>query len=142
MAVTKTILKSTNQETIVKIAGTAGSATIDLQTDCLDVHQALDGATQTVNIAGLQWTGLAASVITIARNSVNINTINAGDSGTLYLADGNGYVDATENTSDVVVSISGAEAQCYIRLRKVGGYATKIETAQFGSYDNPAVVGS
>lgn len=142
MAVTKTILKNTNQETIIKIAGTAGSATIDLQTDCLDPNQALDGGTQTVNLTGLQWTGLTGATITISRNSVNVNTINAADAGMLYLADGNGYVDTTENTSDVVVSIAGAEAQCYIRLRKVGGYATKIETAQFGSYDNPTVVGS
>lgn len=142
MAVTKTILKNTNQETIIKIAGTAGSATIDLQTDCLDPNQALDGDTQTVNIAGIQWTGLTGATVTIARNSVNVSTINAADAGTLYLAEGYGYVDTTENTSDLVVSIAGAEAQCYIKLRKVSGYATKIETAQFGSYDNPAVVGS
>ena len=42
MAVTKTILKNTNLETVIKIAGTAGSATIDLQTDCVAGTQALD----------------------------------------------------------------------------------------------------
>lgn len=45
MAVTKTILKNTNQETIVKIAGTSGSATIDLQTDLVAATQVSAGVT-------------------------------------------------------------------------------------------------
>ena len=56
--------------------------------------------------------------------------------------EGQGFRDNTENSSDIVVAISGAEAHIYLTLRKVSGYATKVETAQFGSYDNPAVVGS
>jgi len=78
MPVTKTILKNTNNETIVKVAGTAAAATIDLQTDCLATTQALSGATQTVNIAGVQWVGLPNSTITITRNSVNILTLPGG----------------------------------------------------------------
>jgi len=140
MAVTKTILKNTNQETIIKVAGTAAAATINLQTDCLASTQSLSGATQTANIVGVQWIGLSNSVITITRNSVNVNTINAEDGGSLFLAEG--YVDPTENTSNVVVTISGAEAQCYIKLRKVGGYASKVETAVYGAYDDESAVGS
>jgi hypothetical protein len=142
MAVTKTILKNTNQETIVKIAGTAASATIDLQTDCLAATQALDGATQTVNIAGFQFTGLASSTITIARNSANVTTVSAEGHDSIEFIAGNGYAETTNNTHDIVVTIGGAEAQLYLTLRKVGGYATKVEPATYGSYDDETRVGA
>ena len=142
MAVVKTILKNTAQEAVVKIAGTAAAATIDLQTDILTASQALDGATQTVNIVGVQWVGLPSATITIARNSVNILTLPGGGADYMEFAAGNGFVDTIENTSDIVVTIGGAEAQCYLILRKVSGYASKIETAQFGAHDDESVVGS
>ena len=142
MPVTKTILKNTNQETIVKIAGTAASATIDLQTDCLAAAQALDGATQTVNIAGFQFTGLASSTITIARNGTNITTLSAEGHDSIEFTAGNGFADTIDNTSDIVVTIAGAEAQLYLTLRKIGGYATKVEPATYGSYDDETRVGA
>ena len=141
MAVTKTILKNTNNETIIKIAGTAGSATIDLQTDCVAATQTTSGATQTVNITAVTWTGLAGSTITVARNSVNVLSL-AGEAAAELQFNEQGFVDTIENTSDLVVTIAGAEAQCYLILRKVSGYATKVETAVFGAYDNETVVGS
>jgi hypothetical protein len=142
MAVVKTILKNTAQEAVVKIAGTAAAATIDLQTDILNASQALDGATQTVNIVGVQWVGLPSATITISRNSVNILTLPGGGADYMEFAAGNGFVDTIQNTSDIVVTIAEAEAQCYLILRKVGGYAPKIETAQFGAHDDESVVGS
>ena len=75
MAVTKTILKNTNNETIVKIAGTAASSTITLNSDCLASTQALSGGTQTVNIVGFQFTGMPSSTITITRNTTSNTTI-------------------------------------------------------------------
>ena len=142
MAVTKTILKNTNNETIIKIAGTADGATIDLQTDCLASTQELSGGTQTVNIAGVQWVALADASITITRNSTNILTLPGGGADSIDFAAGQGFVDTINNTSDIIVTIAGAEAQCYLVLRKVGGYATKVETAVFGAYDNQSVAGS
>ena len=141
MAVTKTIIKNTNLETVIKIAGTAGSATIDLQTDCVASTQATSGGTQTVNIVGFQFMGLSGSTVTVARNSVNVFTV-PGDQPDYIDFEGRGYVDNVENSSDIVVTIAGAEAQCYLTLRKVSGYATKVETATFGIYDNQSVVGS
>jgi phage tail sheath gpL-like len=141
MAVTKTIIKNTNQETIVKVGGTAGSATISLATDCLASTQALDGATQTVDIVTAQTNGLLTSAITIVRNSVAIMAFAPENSGTFNF-EGNGLRDAVQNTKDIVVTVSGAEAHIYLTLRKIGGYATKVETAQFGSYDDNTVVGS
>lgn len=142
MPVSKTILKNTNNETIVKIAGTAASATIDLQTDCLASTQSLDGATQTVNIVGFQFTGMPSSTITIARNSTNITTVSAEGHDDVEFAAGMGFSDTIENTSDIVVTIAGAEAQLYLTLRKIGGYATKVETAVYGAYDDETRVGA
>ena len=39
MAVTKTVLKKTHQEAVVKVAGTAAAATIDLGVDLLPAGQ-------------------------------------------------------------------------------------------------------
>lgn len=142
MPVTKTILKNTNNETIVKIAGTAASSTIDLQTDCLASTQALDGATQTVNIAGCQWVGLDGASITIARNGANILTLPGAGADSIEFAAGQGFVDSVNNTHDLVVTIAGAEAQLYLTLRKVGGYATKVEEAVYGAYDDRSRVGA
>ena len=142
MAVRKTILKNTNQETIIKIAGTAAAATIDLDVDLLASTQAVSGGTQTVNIVGAKWHGLSGSTITVTRNSVNILTLPGDAPHDIDMAAGSGFVDSEENTSDIVVTIAGAEAQCYLILRKVGGYATKVETAVYGAYDDQTAVGS
>lgn len=53
----------------------------------------------------------------------------------------------TQNTSDISVNILTAAAaavqgEVWIRLRKIDGYVSKIETAQFGTYDNTLVQGS
>jgi hypothetical protein len=142
MAVTKTVLKNTNQESVVKVAGTAAAATIDISADLLASTQALDGATQTVNIIGLVWTGATDGIITITRNSVVITTLQANAAGMLFF-DGQSMIpDTIQNTSDIVVTISGAQAECWIRLRKVGGFASKVETAVFGAYDDQTAVGS
>jgi len=141
MAVTKTIIKNTNQETIVKVGGTAGSATIALATDCLATTQALDGATQSVDIVTAQVNGLLSSSITIVRNAIPVMAFAPENSG-VFNFEGNGFRDSVENTKDIVVTVSGAEAHVYLTLRKVGGYATKVETANFGAKDNEAVVGS
>ena len=136
-----TVLKNTNQEAIVKISE-VGSETIDLQTTILAATQALDGATQTVNIAGIEYTGLAGSTITIVRNGVNVVTIAAEGHDYVSYAAGAGFVETTQNTSDIAVTIAGANAQCYLTLRKAGGYATKVEYATYGAYDDETRVGA
>lgn len=141
MAVTKTILKNTNLETVVKISGTAASATISLATDCLASTQALSGATQTVDIITSQVTGLLNSSITVVRNSLPVLAFAPENNG-LFNFEGNGYRDTVGNTSDIVVTIAGAEAHIYLTLRKVGGYATKVEEATYGAYEDVTRVGA
>jgi hypothetical protein len=142
MAVVKTILKNTNQEAVVKVAGTAAAATIDLSVDLLATTQALDGATQTVNITGLVWTGASGGVITITRNSVVITTLQAAPYGAVDFTGQMMIPDTIGNTQDIVVTISGAQAECWVRLRKVSGYATKVETPEYGAYDDETRVGA
>lgn len=142
MAVVKNILKNTNNETVVKIAGTAGSATIDLSTDLVATSQTVSGPTQLVAIYAVQWAGLNDSTITISRGSVNILTLNGGNSGSLDFGNGCGFIDNLQANDDIVVTIAGAEAQCYLTLHKRGGYATKVETPVYGAYDDETQVGS
>ena len=78
MATAKTVLKKTDLEAIVKVAGTGAAETIDLAADLLPSSQALTvSGTPTVNIVGVQWTGASGGVITITRNSVVVMTLQA-----------------------------------------------------------------
>lgn len=142
MPVTKTVMKNTHQEAVIKIAGTAASATIDLSADIVAAGQALDGLTQTVNIVGVMWSGVTNGQIQVVRNAVVVKTMTT-DTADYHDYSGQDMIpESTENTSDIVVTISGAQAECWIKLRKIGGYKTTIEPEQFGPYDNPAVAGS
>ena len=135
----KNVLKNTNGEAVVKITG-IGAETIDLQTDILAATQALDGETQTVNIVGIQFTGLATSTITIVRGGTTVTSLSS--EGHDYIEFGAGYSETVGNTADIAVTIGTANAQCYLTLRKVSGYATKVETATYGAYDDPTRIGA
>jgi hypothetical protein len=142
MAVVKTVLKKTHQEAVVKVAGTAAASTISLANDLLPSAQALtSGGTPTVNIIGAHWTGAPSSTITVVRGGVTVLSIPA-DQPTNFDFEGLGFVDTVGNTSDIVVTIAGGEAAVYLQLRKTDGYSSKVETAQFGIYDDVTAVGS
>lgn len=142
MAVVKTVLKNVNQEAVIKVAGTAGSATIDLQTDLVATTQELDGDTQTVNIIGVVWTGDTNGVAQITRNSAVITTLQANAAGALEFGGQAMIPETIENTKDITVTISGAQTECWIRVRKVSGYKTKVEYATYGAYDDETRVGA
>lgn len=142
MAVAKTIIKKTHQEAVVKVAGTAAAATIDLSDDLVASGQLVDGATQKVSITGLTWTGGADGLITITRNNVVITTLQANAAGMLYFDGQSMPPDTVSDTYDIVVTISGAQCECWLKLRKLSGYKTTIEPEQFGHYDDPTQAGS
>lgn len=135
----KTILKKTPQKVAVKIHGSGVTETITLATDLLHASEVVDG-TPTVNVVGIHWTGAADGVATITRNDVRIATLLGATGGELLFADAE-FVDSVENTSNIAVATTN-QMEVWLLLRKQSGYTSKIETAQFGSYDNPAVVGS
>lgn len=135
-----TILRKTPQKVAVKVAGGAGADTIALATDLLHPTEVVSG-TPTVNILGLHWTGAANGVATITRDNTIIATLTGATAGELLFSDSE-FTDNVNNTSNIVVTISGGQMEVWMLLRKQSGYTSKIETAQFGSYDNPNVVGS
>lgn len=136
----KTILRKTPHKVAVKVTGATGAETITLATDLLHGTEVVDG-TPAVNILGLHWTGAATGVATITRNSEVITTLTGSTAGELLFHDSE-FVDNVNNTSDIVVTITGGQMEVWMLLRKADGYTSKIETAQFGSYDNESVVGS
>lgn len=137
----KRVLKQTETLAVVKISGTGSSDTITLNTDLLSSTMVVDG-TPRVNIAYVQWnvSSAASDTITITRGGTPVLNLyqNAGE---LDLSGNGGYSDDTGNDQPLVVTITGT-GNLYLTLRKVSGYKSKIETAQFGSYDNTTVVGS
>jgi hypothetical protein len=140
MAVTQTIIKRTQQEAIVKVGGTGGSSTIALD-DLVSHNQIVEGTDQRVDIVGATVTGLLSSAITITRNGVATLAF-AGENSAIFDFEGQGFRDFTNNDKDIVVTIAGAEAHIYLTLRKVSGYTSTVETAKYGSYDDPAAVGA
>lgn len=143
MAVTKTVIKKTHQEAVVKVAGTAAAATISLATDLVAAGQIADTeASQNVSIVGVTWTGATNGIVEIKRNDVVIMTLQANAAGMLYF-DGQSMIPETvESLSNIVVTISGAQAECWLKLRKVSGYKTTVEPEQYGPYDDPTIVGA
>ena len=123
MAVTKTILKLTNTEAIVKVTGLAGdTTTISLATDLLLASEALVGSTQKVNIASVVCYGIPGGYVTLARDGVTI--INLANDGLQMVAlQGDPFTpDTINNTNDIVVTVSTSSSQVYIYLKKASGY--------------------
>jgi len=136
------IIRQTHQEAVVKVYGTTGvSETIDIST-LLATGQELDGATQHVTIVGVQWTGAATGVATITRDSVTVMTLQAAPSGMLLFDGQTMPPENTKSDKDIVVAITGAQTEVWLKLRKVSGYKTRIEDATYGAYDDPTRVGA
>jgi len=140
MAVIKTILKKAKHEVVVKFqndSGTNQTSTFDLDVDALLSTEVIEGTVK-VNIIEIHWAGLASSHFHLERNSVKIFAAQGSDADQFIFS---GFVDGVENTSDIVASLTG-EIYVYVVLRKNSGFESKIETAQFGSYDDNTARGS
>lgn len=143
MAISKTTIKNTNQETVVKVVGGAGeSTTVELDTDIVASTQVVDGATQTAYITGLVWTGGTNGIITITRGGATIAVLQANAAGALDFSGQGMSAEVTNSTSDIGVAIATADCQLWMRLKKVGGYASKVEYEQYGSYEDETRVGA
>lgn len=139
----KHLLKVSSGDCAVKISGPGGtSETIDLSVDLLAPYEELTpDYDQVVDITGLTWTGDVSAVIQIKRNDVIIATLQS-QTTSQYDFKGQGMVpDNVENTSDLVVTITNAQAEVWIRLQKKSGYSSKVEQVLFGQYDDPTKIG-
>jgi hypothetical protein len=88
----------------------------------------------------MHWCGAPDAFATITRNSVKVAILQANATGQLLFYDTD-FTDSIENESNIAVTSSG-EMQVWIVLRKVSGYSSKIETAEFSVYDDTNAVGS
>ena len=143
MAATRTtIIRNTNLETIIKYEGssTDTAATIDISTLAAST-QARNSDTPTVNIVKFIASGLLSSGVQIVRNGVNIISAAPENVPVLDLTQ-NGISDNVQNTSNIVITTTGAASTGYLVLRKVAGWSTKVETATYGAYDDETRVGA
>ena len=137
----KTIMKLTETLAIVKISG-AGTETISLSDPqasggLLSPTQTVSG-TPKVGIGFINWT--AGGDVTITRNSVEIYKLYQ-NTGEFDLSGNGGMLDTIQGTSNIAVTIVTGGV-VFLTLRKIEGYASKIEPEKFGSYDNTGAVGS
>lgn len=120
MAISKTIIKLTHVEAVVKVindAASPASATISLATDLLKSNEELTGETPVVNL-GTVDVGIAnGGEATITRGGVLISNMFENTLG--YLMEFG--ADPTNNTSDVVVNFTN-KGTMFIRLFKIKGY--------------------
>ena len=141
MAVLFTTIKNTNQEVIVHfdtVAAENGTLTL-ASLGC--ATQARNSDAPTVNIVKFITTGELGSGIRITRNGKNIIACSPENAPFLDL-NSNGFSDTTNNTYDIVVNNDVAKPVTgYLVLRKIAGWQTTVETAWYGSYDDPTVVG-
>lgn len=141
MAVTFTTIKNTNLETIIKFQGVAlDTGTITLA-NLGAATQARNADAPLVNIVKFIATGLLTSGVTVTRNTTLVLAAAAENAPVLDL-NANGISDSVANDKDIVVSIAGAAATGYIVLRKLAGWSTKVETEQYGAYDDVTRVGA
>jgi len=141
-AIRTTIIKNTNQETIIKFEGssTDTAATIDISTLAAST-QTRNSDTPTVNIVKFMALGLLTSGVTITRNSVVVMAAAPENAPVLDLTQ-NGISDSIQNTSNIVITTTGAASTGYLVLRKIAGWNTKVEDATYGAYDDVTRVGA
>ena len=117
----KHILKTNQQKAVIAVVlDAAGSETIDLQTDLLCATQAVDGATQTVDIDSIKFSVQPTQLATVTRNAVNVLQMYGTDHWQF-----DGYAVNQENTQDIVVTLAGA-GTVILELAKKNGYTATV----------------
>ena len=143
MAVIFTVVKNTNQETIVHFDTVAAeSGTLALNTLTAGTQALTVGGTPTVNIVKFFSTGQLGAGLRIVRDGKNIIACSPENSPVIDM-NSNGFVDNINNTSDIVVTNDVAKPVTgYLVLRKVAGWSTKVENEVYGAYDDVTRVGA
>jgi hypothetical protein len=161
----KHIIKNTETEIVLKCYITAtggGSVDISVQNDCTKSTQVYVAPTSIpvetggeffeytgsrVYITGLWWgckPGKQLDITRILDTVPNPDTVHGHyyltAAGFYDFTNSGGFADRVYANRDIRMTFDG-EGHCIIRLRKEG-WLPKVETAQFGSYDNTTVVGS
>ena len=142
MAMYLTTVKNTGQETIIHFeAVDASFATISLSSLTAPT-QARNSDAPKVNIVRFISTGEDGALVVVSRNGKNIIACSPENAPFLDITS-MGITESIQNGDDIKIENKyGKVVTGYITLRKVKGWSGKIETAEFGSYDDETVVGS
>lgn len=119
MAFSKSNLKLTQVQAVVKVAGTGGdSGAIDLD---VDIKKSSETASSpSVNISAMHWFCASGASVTISRNSVQIAVL-TGNGFTEW----HGFVENSENDQDIDIAIAGGDAVAILELGKVSGFGSQ-----------------
>lgn len=143
MAVTFTTTKNTNLETVIHFTSSAAeSGTIALNSLAAPTQALTVGGTPKVDIVKFVCTGELGSKVAIVRNGANV-IVGSPENDISIEFNTMGIPVNNDDTADIVVTNGVAKAVTgWLVLRKVSGWSTKVETEQFGSYDNTTQVGA
>jgi hypothetical protein len=142
MAMNFTTVKNTGAETIIHFEATDASFANITLANLTATSQARNSDAPKVNIVRFISTGEDGALVVVSRNGKNIIAC-APENAPFIDFTSMGITESIQNTQDIKVENKVAKTVSgYITLRKVAGWSGKIETAQFGSYDNETVVGS
>lgn len=143
MTMVLTTVKNTNQETVIHFQSSAiETGTITIDELAAPTQALIEGGTPKVNIVRLFSTGEIDSSVTIIRNSKTLIACAPENAPFLDLPSF-GVSENQQNTYDIVISNNVAKnVTGYIVLRKVDGWATKVENSTYGAYDDPTRVGA
>ena len=137
-----TTLKNTNQESVIHFTSSAAESGTITIANLTATSQARNAATPTVNIVKWQVTGELASKVNILRNSKIVISC-APENAPYAELNAWGIPLTNDNTSDIVITNGAAkDVTGILVLRKVAGWATKVEDATYGAYDDPTRVGA
>jgi hypothetical protein len=109
---TKTILKKTQTEAVVKVVG-SGAVTVSLAELAITGETVLNPK---VDIHQARWSGAAADTAIVVRGGVDILRLTGSGDWEF-----NGYNINEQNTGDLTITLS-ANTTAIITLRKVAGY--------------------
>jgi len=143
MTMRLTTVRNTNQEAIIHFAtSTAESGTITIASLAAATQELISGGTPTVNITRFVTTGEDGASLSVFRNSELI-IASAPENAPFLDLTTFGVSEAQGNTDDVVITSNVSKAVTgYIVLRKLAGWATKVETVTYGAYDDVTRVGA
>jgi hypothetical protein len=139
MAATKTVLRVNNNKAIVRIVATAAADTSTISfADLVGTGDALtSGGTPRANIVRVKTSCASTTSITLTRNTTVVGAFYGTD-----VIEESDWVISDVNDQAIVVTFVGGPGMIIIELSKIDGYSPKFESATFGAYDNPTVVGS
>lgn len=143
MAMTFTTVKNTNQETVIHFTSAAAeSGTITLNTLAAATQELIVGGTPAVDIVKFICSGELGAKVTVVRNAKTVIAC-APENEAVIEFNSWGIPVNNDNTFDIVVTNGAAkEVTGWIVLRKQAGWATKVEYATYGAYEDESRVGA